>query len=83
MRFSSRHSSDRAPHHARPHYLRNARVRWSATDTDRLRQLASANTPTRVIGFTLGRSAMAVQQKATSLGISLKPVNQSPYGRSR
>ncbi len=78
MSGPSRHRSA----HQRPYYLRNAGVPWSSTDLDRLRELAAGNTPTRVIGFKLGRSAMAVHHKASQLGISLKPVNQSPYGRA-
>lgn len=66
----------------RPYYLRNAGAPWSATDLERLRTLAEGNTPTRVIGFKLGRSANAVQHKASELGITLKPVNRSPYGRA-
>jgi hypothetical protein len=45
-----------------------------------LRALARSNTPTRVIGLKLGRTAASVQSKATAEGISLKPANQSPYG---
>lgn len=62
-------------------YLRNANSLWSLADDLRLQRLASQNTPTRVIGLKLGRSAVAVQARASQLGISLKPVNQSPYNR--
>lgn len=62
-------------------YLRNANLSWSLADDLRLQRLASENTPTRVIGLKLGRSALAVQTRASQLGISLKPVNQSPYNR--
>lgn len=62
-------------------YLRNANQSWSLGDDRRLRRLASENTPTRVIGLKLGRSAAAVQARASQIGISLKPVNQSPYNR--
>lgn len=62
-------------------YLRNADLSWSLADDLRLQRLASENTPTRVIGLKLGRSATAVQARASQLGISLKPVNQSPYSR--
>jgi hypothetical protein len=41
------------------------------------------NTPTRVLGLHLGRTPGAVQAKASSLGVSLKPVNQRPYGTQR
>lgn len=46
-----------------------------------LRQLARGNTPTRVAGLKLGRTPGAVQSKASEMGISLKPTNQSPYNR--
>ena len=36
---------------------------------------------TRVIGLKIGRSAAAVQSKASEKGVSLKPTNQSPYNR--
>lgn len=62
-------------------YLRNANLSWSLADDLRLQRLASENTPTRVIGLKLGRSALAVQARASQLGISLKPMNQSPYNR--
>jgi hypothetical protein len=34
-----------------------------------------------VIGLKLGRSEDAVRSRAGRLGVSLKPVNQSPYNR--
>jgi hypothetical protein len=59
---------------------RNTGKPWSADDVRQLRELARANTPTRVIGLKLGRTADAVQSKAASEGIPLKPANRSPYG---
>jgi hypothetical protein len=56
---------------------------WTEADLRRLRQLAKENTPTRVMGIKLGRTPAAVYQKAAAERISLKPVNQSPYGRQR
>lgn len=53
---------------------------WSATDVKALTTLAKQNTPTRVAALKLGRTPAAVQQKASTEGISLKPVNQRPYG---
>ncbi|MDA8015840.1 MAG: hypothetical protein MPN21_00200 [Thermoanaerobaculia bacterium] len=61
---------------------RNAGKRWTSTEEATLQKLASKNTPTRVIGLKLGRTEDAVYSKASALGVSLKPVNQSPYGRS-
>lgn len=60
---------------------RNTGTRWTQAQVATMRQLAGHNTPTRVIGLKLGRSPAAVQSKASAKGISLKPVNQSPYGR--
>lgn len=62
---------------------RNNGTRWSSGDERQLRQLANQNTPTRVMGFKLGRTEAAVQAKASELGVSLKPVNQSPYNRQK
>ena len=62
---------------------RNSGKAWSPADVTQLRKLAKGNTPTRVIGMKLGRTPAAVQGKATGEGISLKPVNQSPYNRRK
>ena len=64
-----------------PKSTRNTGKEWSASDHAQLKQLAKGNTPTRVIGLKLGRTAAAVQSKASQLGVSLKPTNQSPYNR--
>ncbi|KAA0225350.1 hypothetical protein FCG40_01405 [Fimbriimonadia bacterium ATM] len=56
---------------------------WSPSDVNQLKDLAKENTPTRVIAIKLGRTADAVQSKATHEGISLKPTNQSPYNRRK
>lgn len=53
---------------------------WTPSDNKSLKQLASENTPTRVIGLKMGRTPDAVQSHASELGVSLKPTNQSPYG---
>ena len=62
---------------------RNSGKQWSRSDVSRLRQLAKANTPTRVIGLKLGRTEGAVRAMAGQQHISLKPTNQSPYGTRR
>jgi len=62
---------------------RNSGNPWSPEDLKQLKQLAAANTPTRVIGLKLGRTPDAVQAKAAEQGISLKPPNQSPYNRRK
>lgn len=56
---------------------------WSPAQVQQLQTLAAENTPTRVIGLKIGRTAAAVQSKASSEGISLKPTNQSPYNRKK
>ena len=63
-----------------PYYTRNTGRPWTVQEDFELRRLASLNTPTRVIGLKLGRTESAVYTRASQLGISLKPTNQSPYG---
>lgn len=53
---------------------------WTPAQEQQLKSLARGNTPTRVMGLKLGRTPAAVQAKASELGVSLKPTNQSPYG---
>ncbi|EGE57676.1 UNVERIFIED_ORG: hypothetical protein GGI63_004651 [Rhizobium esperanzae] len=53
---------------------------WTPSDVKQLKQEVKHNTPTRVLGLHLGRTPEAVQAKASEIGVSLKPVNQSPYG---
>ena len=59
---------------------RNSGNDWTDEDVETLKQLAKENTPTRVIGLKMGRTEDAIYTKAAALGISLKPVNQSPHG---
>jgi hypothetical protein len=60
---------------------KNSGKSWSPSDVSQLKQLAKGNTPTRVIGLKLGRTPAAVNSKASEVGVSLKPTNQSPYSR--
>ena len=62
---------------------KNSGKAWSPTDVSALKNLATKNTPTRVIGVKLGRTPDAVQSQASKSGISLKPTNQSPYGSKK
>ena len=62
---------------------RNTGKPWTPGDKAQLRDLASHNTPTRVIGLKLGRTEDSVQAQASRQGTSLKPPNQSPYNRSK
>ena len=61
-------------------YNRNTGKEWTRTEVKELRKLAPENTPPRVIGLKLGRTSDAVRTRASDEGLSLKPVNQSPYG---
>lgn len=62
---------------------RNNYKEWTSKDVTTLRNLVKQNTPTRVIALKIGRTPDAVQTKASDLGISLKPTNQSPYNREK
>lgn len=53
---------------------------WTKSDEQQLKREAGQNTPTRVLGLHLGRTPDAVYNKASELGVSLKPTNQRPYG---
>lgn len=64
-----------------PKYIRNAGKEWDRAEVQKLRKLASDNTPTRVIGLKLGRPEGGVRAKAQEKHISLRPANQSPYNR--
>lgn len=64
-----------------PKYVRNAGKQWTPVEVKQLKEMAKENTPTRVIGLKLGRPVAGVQKKASNLGVSLKPTNQSPYNR--
>jgi hypothetical protein len=66
-----------------PKYIRNAGKHWTPQEERKLVQLASKNTPTRVIGLELGRPVAGVYTKASNLGVSLHPTNQSPYNRKK
>jgi hypothetical protein len=53
---------------------------WTTGDLKQLKQLVRANTPARVIGLKMGRTPAAVQQKASTEGVSLRQSNQRPSG---
>ncbi len=67
----------------KPRYIANANKPWSSQEIGKLANLAADNTPTRVIGLKLGRPVNGVQAKASEHGISLKPINRSPYSRKK
>jgi hypothetical protein len=56
---------------------------WTPQDIAHLRELVNQNTPTRVIGLKMDRTEDAIYGKASELGVSLKPTNQSPYNRRK
>lgn len=64
-------------------YIRNAGKKWTPAEEKQLKILANKNTPTRVIGLELGRPVGGIQNKASQIGVSLKPTNQSPYNRKK
>jgi len=66
-----------------PKYIRNAGKHWTSREKRQLSQLAKQNTPTRVIGLKLGRPENGIRSKASEIGVSLRPTNQSPYNRKR
>ena len=62
---------------------RNSGKAWTKADIKQVEQMAGENTPTRVMGFKLGRTEDAVRKAASENDISLKPTNQSPYNRKK
>lgn len=56
---------------------------WTQDQERRMAELEGHNTPTRLMAHELGRTVAAVQSHASEIGLSLKPTNQSPYGRAR
>jgi len=61
----------------RPKSERNANKPWTPQSERDLKDLASGNTPTRVVGLKLGRSEDAVRAKAQELGVSLSEQSAS------
>lgn len=60
---------------------KNHGTAWSPAQEQKLEELAKGNTPTRVIALKLQRTPDAIYAKASETGVSLKPTNQSPYGK--
>lgn len=59
---------------------RNNGKPWTTEANQALKKLADGNTPTRLIALKLERTEGAIYDHAAGLGLSLKPVNQPPYG---
>jgi hypothetical protein len=73
----------KGPRKSNPKYKRRSRQPWSDKEVKQLRQLAKGNTPTGVISLKLQRPPASITSKAQREGISLKPVNRSPYNRRK
>lgn len=71
------------PRKANPKYRRRSGQPWTADEVKELRSLAKANTPTGVLSLKLQRPPGAVRSKAQREGISLRPINRSPYNRRK
>jgi hypothetical protein len=68
---------------ANPKYKRRAGEPWTAAEVKSLKGLAKQNTPTGVLSLKLQRPPAAIRSKAQREGISLRPVNRSPYTRRK
>jgi hypothetical protein len=53
---------------------------WTPQEIKLLRELILKNTPTGLIAHQLSRTEESIRKKAKREGLSLKPVNRSPYG---
>jgi hypothetical protein len=73
----------KGPRKANPKYKRRSREPWGRDEIKELRSLARQNTPTGVISLKLQRPLAAIRSKAQREGISLRPVNRSPYSRRK
>lgn len=62
---------------------RNTGKPWTPSDLKQLKELAKENTPTRVIGFKLGRTPEAIYTQASLQGVSLEPPNRSKKKKAR
>jgi len=69
------------PRKANPAYKRRSGEPWSDADLKNLKQLAKGNTPTGIMSLKLQRPPAAIRSKAQREGISLSPINRSPYNR--
>jgi hypothetical protein len=86
MRIFTRHNQKNQEHFEETimaKSTKNSGKRWTPGDKQNLRKLAKGNTPTGVIGLKLSRTENSIRSKASELGISLKPTNQSPYNRRK
>lgn len=73
----------KGPRKANPKYKRRAGEAWTPREIRELKDLAKGNTPTGVMSLKLRRPVTAIRSKAQREGISLRPVNRSPYTRRK
>jgi len=71
----------KGPRKVNPKYKRRLGQPWTMQEVRELKTLAKGNTPTGVISLKLERPAAAIRSKAQREGVSLRPVNRSPYNR--
>lgn len=71
------------PRKAHPKYKQRVGEPWSGEEVQKLRTLARSNTPTGVLSLKLQRPPAAIRSKAQREGVSLKPINRSPYNRRK
>jgi hypothetical protein len=68
---------------AHPKYKARLGQFWTSQEVRELAALAEQNTPTGVLSLKLARPPAAIRSKAQREGISLRPVNRSPYTRRK
>ena len=73
----------KGPRKANPKYMRRSRQPWSDKEVKQLRSLAKANAPTGFIGLKMQHPLGSIASKAQREGISLRPINRSPYNRRK
>ena len=73
----------KGPRKANPKYKRRSGEPWTRDELKELKALAKQNTPTGVLSLKLHRPPAAIRSKAQREGISLSPVNRSPYTRRK
>jgi hypothetical protein len=73
----------KGPRKANPKYKRRAGESWTTDELKELKALAKKNTPTGVLSLKLERPPAAIRSKAQREGISLRPVNRTPYTRRK
>jgi hypothetical protein len=73
----------KGPRKANPKYKRRSGEPWTRDELKELKALAKQNTPTGVLSVKLERPPAAIRSKAQREGISLSPINRSPYTRRK